>query len=253
MSFKKLTLLFLLFLSFSSGVLSKTYPDTIKEIHVKLNVNTDTKVTFPEGEGLVLGIRKSAQVYLSHELVDNILYLKAKQDFLEKRHRLLLKSKKTNKTYILIASFSKEADQAINIVKVARKSNGVVNKKKLEAFELVRHASQVLYSPDYAIEKPNILKLVSVDKSLKLDHIYRGSSIQIRPQATFKYNDLFVYAFNVANKRNSIQELRKENLFGRVNAIGAAFQHNYVGVGDDKYSTLYIVSYHSNLLAMLAG
>ncbi|KZN63382.1 DUF3438 family protein [Pseudoalteromonas luteoviolacea] len=250
---KKLILLFLFLFSLSASVLAKTYPDSIKEIPVILNVGTDTKVSFPDGESLVLGIRKSSQAFLSHELVDNIIYLKAKQDFSEKRHRLLLKSKKTSKTYILIASFGSEADQEIKVVKTTRKSSSAIKNKRLEAYELVRHASQALYSPDYAIEKPNILKHVTVDKSLDLDHIYRGSSIAIRPQATFKYNEFFVYAFNVKNKRNSIQKLRKENLFGRVDAIGAAFQHAYVGVGDDKYSTLYIVSYHANLLSMLVG
>ncbi len=239
----------LVFLSlFCFCINAKTVRDDVSEI--TLNVSTtETKITFPEK--VVIGVRKSFQKDFNTELIDNIVYIKAKRPLDESTsYRFIAKTKTGDKSYILVVRYSSKPDDDVVIVKTAQKTSSRTKsfKNQLAPHELVRHAAQLLYSPDYAVEKPGLLRPISVNRDLNVDHIYRGSSLQIRPVAGFKYQDLYVYAFEVINKRTSVQKLATSNLFGRIDAVGATFQHVYVGQGDDKYTTLYIVSPHSNIL-----
>lgn len=241
-------LLFICLCFFSFCLNAKTVRDDVSEVLFGVST-TETKITFPEK--VVIGVRKSFQKDFSTELIDNIVYIKAKRTLDEsKSYRFIAKTKTGDKSYILVVRFSSKPDDEVTIVKTAQKQNTRSKslKNELAPHELVRHASQLLYSPDYAVEKPGLLRPITVDRDLNVDHIYRGSSLQIRPVAGFKYKDLYVFAFEVINKRTSVQKLETSNLFGRIDAIGATFQHVFVGQGSDKYTTLYIVSPHSNVL-----
>lgn len=241
----------LLFSNYSSA---KVIRGDAKEIILRISLN-DTKITFPEP--VLLRIRESYKKDFHFEVIDDIVYIKARKPLnKDKRYRLIAKtrSKKNQRSYILIISYDEKSEPEVTIIKEAKSTNNTIKSKNyIEPHELFRHASQALYSPSYLVEKPNLLKAVSVDKKLKLDSIYRGSSLKIRPITAWKYRDLYVYALSVENRRNTTQELMHENLYGRIDAVGVGFQHRFVGLNDDALSTLFIVSYHSNLTDLIGG
>lgn len=240
---KKNNLLFILFLFISFFSESRSIRDDVKEIKVSVSTE-ETKITLPYK--VMAGPRKSFRKDYRIEVIDNIVYLQAKRELSEKKHRVILrttKGQKVEKTFILVVSFSKSGDKEVNVVKASSQpSRNRYSAPLIEAHELVRHAAQRLYSPEYAVEKPNLLSKLSVDKNLVLDSIYRGSSLKIRPIVTFVHKNTYVHALEVVNKHNYVQELDVSALYGRVDAIGASFQHRFVGTNNSSISTLYIVS-----------
>lgn len=240
-------LLLLTFILLSTVSNAKTVRDDVSEVLIKVSTK-ETKITFPDK--VIIGVRKSFQKDFHTDLIDNIVYIKAKRVLNENdNYRFIAKNKSGDKNFIIVVKYSDKPDEVLTIVKAPKKSTSrkARSKDELAPHELVRHVSQALYSPDYAIEKPGMLTPVSVAKDLSLDHIYRGSALSITPIAGYKYQNLYVFALEVVNKRSSIQELENSNLFGRIDAIGVAFQHRFVGAGNNKVSTLYIITSHSNI------
>lgn len=251
----RISYLVIMFLFFSMFAHSKVIRGDVKEINVRVSM-ADTKITFPEP--VLLGVRESYKKDFQFEVIDDIVYVKARKPLdPQKRYRVIAKTKSKNnqKSYIIIVSYSDKSDDEITVLKQAKKTSSKFSQsqKQIEPHELFRHASQALYSPEYLIEQPSLLTALSIDKNLILDSIYRGSSLRIRPLAGFKYKDLYVYALSVKNKRVSTQELLHENLYGRIDAVGVGFQHRFVGLGSDDNSTLFIVSYQSSLIDVTGG
>lgn len=217
-------------------------------VMVPLVKGADKKIVFDEP--VTLGVPSDFKRFYRPQIVESVVYLTPllKTD---KKHRVFAKGLTSNRTYILVVENSSSETAAetliINIKPSPRKRNVFSNSTyadDISEVNLVRYASQNLYAPKHAIENLKGVKLVGLALPSRMDWIYEGSILEIKPIVSYKSSLLTVTAFEIKNKNPSEPiSIDVMKIFSRVEAVSAVVQHEVLGVrGSDNKSALYIVT-----------
>jgi hypothetical protein len=217
-------------------------------VKVPFTKGTDKKIRFVEP--VSFGVPTDFKRYYRTQIVGSMVYLTPLVST-DKKHRVFAKGIKTGRIFILViensTDLSDSEDLVVNIAKPAQRKSrrlGRYGSKQLSEVQLVRYASQKLYAPKYAMETIKGVKLEQLSLPDRMDWLYEGSGLDIKPIVAYSSGDLNVTAFEIKNK-NPYQKISINlmNIFSRVDAVGASVQHETLGVtASDNSSALYIVT-----------
>jgi integrating conjugative element protein (TIGR03749 family) len=223
-------------------------------IYLNLSLDKERLIRFPQAIQI---LESEAGDKVSVLKIKDVLYLKAKEDFTNKR--LLVQLMPQGEVIILSLSTDKDISSTDPVEVLIEDENAQPNTPQdtnnnpdLNAITLTRFAIQSLYSPERLLVVPEGVNRTAMQTRRDIRLVY-GASISAHPLISWHGGDFYITAVELKNQLKKEVILDPRHLLGNWQTATFYPTNTLLGRGHEDTSTVFLVSDRPFNEALLAN